>query len=196
MNWFEDLFIDEVKPALNKHQGGGGGYSGPIPTKLSDLENDLFYNRKELFLNLTKNDFTPCTDPDGNTEALYQGSPKLDWLTSTESIAWEVRGAFGGEELTVTSEDTPCEFHVGRTDDGGVAISYGTGIFFIESGYDYKNCDAWLSKDEYIIAISEELLYIDEFELKIYKFESKKIPIEFCDTSEIERELETIMGEE
>ena len=77
--------------AKNLHIAGSIG--GKSPTKLSDLENDLFYSKRTPFLTITEKDCEPLygTDDSGNNtdEILgyqYFGSPKLDWLKSLDDI--------------------------------------------------------------------------------------------------------------
>lgn len=90
-NYLHNLFINEVKGALNSGGGGSGGSGGnaKIPTKLSELENDLFYCNIEEFLRLTAKDFTPVyyTDDEGNPTdnieyVYYRGDSKLDWFVN------------------------------------------------------------------------------------------------------------------
>ena len=57
-NWLKDLFIDEAKGSLNGRGNGSGGSGGNL-TKLSQLENDLFYANATEVLTLTKDDFIP-----------------------------------------------------------------------------------------------------------------------------------------
>lgn len=69
-NYLHNLFINEVKGALNS--GGGGGGSGgnvKIPTKLSELENDLFYSKIIPIASFTHNDMT-YNDVYGRFEAV------------------------------------------------------------------------------------------------------------------------------
>ena len=105
MSWFTDLFINEAKAALNSSSASSDKTENAIPKKLSDLENDLWYSKKEHFLTLTKNDFVPWDTPDGDTVYQYISSPKLDWLTSVEAIAWEYNVNLGDEHARLLSDD-------------------------------------------------------------------------------------------
>ena len=169
-----------------------------IPKKLSDLENDLWYSKKERFLTLTKEDFVPWNNPDEYTEYLYISSPKLEWLTSANAIAWElsITGA-DGQSMIFTQDDMPMRVEDGYTDDGSKCVDYvGDAPFWITSGADYKNWDAILSKDEFTVVVPSDIYNeVDAMILKIYRVDEKKIPIEYCDTSEIEDEIVEINGE-
>ena len=168
-----------------------------IPKKLSDLENDLWYTKNEHFLTLTKADFVPWNNPDEFTEYLYTASPKLEWLTSANAIAWElsVTGA-DGQSMIFTQDDMQMWVEDGYTDDGVKFADYvGDAPFSIMSGSDYKNWDALLSKDEFTVSVSPDMYdTVDAMILKIYRVDEKKIPIEYCDTSEIEDEIDEING--
>lgn len=194
-NYLQNLFINEVKGALNSGGGGGSGGNVKIPTKLSELENDLFYSKRTEFLTLTKADFVPWVDPNGDTQYLYISSPKLDWLQKTDDIAWELSFIYEGNPLVLDSNNTPVFVDHYITDDGmGCIAYYGDMPFEIRSGADIKNYDGLVTKDEFVITLLDYEV-VDEFNLKIYKVDSKKVPIEYCDTTEIENAIDTLTEE-
>ena len=195
-NYLHNLFINEVKGALNRGGGSGGsGGNAKIPTKLSELENDLFYSKREEFLTLTKADFIPWAIPAGGIDYLYISSPKLDWLLKTDDIAWELSAVVDGESVVMNSDNVSTEVRIQRTDDGMQTIEYmGDMPFAIFSGFDYTNWNEFVGKDEFVV----NLVYydiVDELNLKIYRIESKKVPIEYCDITEIESAIDEINGE-
>ena len=101
-NWLKDLFIDEAKGSLNGRGNGSGGSGGNL-TKLSQLENDLFYYSRESFLKLTPSDFT-------NVESMFvydSGQPALDWLTGADKLGYRFVLDVNGETIVVTEDDFP-----------------------------------------------------------------------------------------
>ena len=166
-----------------------------IPKKLSDLENDLWWTKKELFLELTKDDFVAWENPNGEVQWEYIASPKLDWLTSEDAIAWELSCLLGGEALNLSSEDTFVELISETMDDGErTYYYYPDAPFMINSGCDFHNWDDYVAKDQFVIQLA---VYepISDLSLKIYRVDAKKVPIEYCDTSEIEAEIDALAEE-
>ena len=79
-----------------------------IPTKLSDLTNDLFYANATEAFTLTKEDFVPkySLDDEGNpTDQIeryyYNGTPALDWFTSPDKIGFIIQFTDGDELITI-----------------------------------------------------------------------------------------------
>lgn len=155
--------------------------------KLSDFENDLFYKKKELFLELTEKDFVEWEHPNGDfTPWVYTASPKLDWLTSTNAIEYEASGvdAISGEHFSFSSADGVW-FERIPTTDGDAAVLYYSDWFEIGSGYDYFTSPVEeqgtfrnLVKDEFTIAL---FFKVSDFNLKIYRVSEKKIPAKFVE---------------
>lgn len=193
-DYLNNLFINEVKGALKS--GGGSGGGGVIPTKLSEFENDLWYSKREEFLTLTKEDFVPWENPDGDMQYLYISSPKLDWLRNADDIAYELNMVYEGESVSISSDVVGGVLESDYTDDGLVCRWYYIldAPFEIVSGSDYKNWDEDISKDEFVVNLFDADC-ITELNLKIYKVESKKVPIEYCDTTEIERAIDALTEE-
>lgn len=195
-DFLKDLFINEAKPALDRHTGtgstgGSSGGNGIIPTKLSEFENDLFYIKKELFLELTKDDFKQYTIGDYDVYWWYIDAPKLDWLKSVDNIAWELSYVYGDEYVSKNSD--MCESYLY---DYGDYFWYEpeSSEFSIASGIDAYDWDENNLRNDFTIQlnITDEEWYRD-VTIKLYKVDAKKIPIEYCDTSELEKQLVDII---
>lgn len=147
--------------------------------KLSDFENDLFYNKKIPFLTLTKSDFQEWVNPNGDIMYIYTGSPKIDWVVSKKDIAFTFSATLDGQSINVNNEVIPSiDFFEEITDDGESTWLYATGLFEICNNYDYKNWDAFLSKDEYTICLPmppEMFEATTDLNIEIFRFDKKTI---------------------
>lgn len=100
--------------------------------KLSDFENDLFYNKKVPFLTLTKSDFQEWVNPNGEIMHIYTGSPKIDWVTSEKDIAFTFSATINGESVSDSNESVPfIDFAEEITDDGESVWHYVAGPIII-----------------------------------------------------------------
>lgn len=168
-----------------------------IPKKLSDLENDLWYSKKERFLTLTKEDFIPqyiLDDNDEPTEEIehyyYKGTPKLDWLKNVNCFDFELAIAGAPEPFTKANTGNWTREEIVEI---GAFVLYSD--FFLEllSGL---NPVEQRPEDAFFINIfmpKEAMETVTS--LVIYKVDEKKIPIEYCDTSEIEDEIYSLADE-
>ena len=150
-----------------------------MPDKLSDFENDLFYNKKISFLTLTKADFQEWVNPNDEIMYIYTGSPKIDWVSSEKDIAFTFSATINGESVNDNNESIPfIEFAKEITDDGESVWFYAAGLFVICNGYDFKNWDAYLSKDEYTINLMippEIFESMTDLNLEIFRTDKKII---------------------
>ena len=169
-----------TKKVLHKHhieECGGGS------KKLSDFENDLFYRKKTPFLTLTKDDFEAWENLDGEMEYLYISSPKLDWLTTTDDIYWELNTSMNGERFAMTSNGIETVVEKETYGKDSAIFYFGDMPLSIESGFDYKNWYEFVPKDEFCIRLDlgVDPATLDEFNLSIYSIVSKKIGGEYID---------------
>lgn len=144
--------------------------------KLSDFENDLFYNERELIFDVTQDDFEYIEeDGDGRYELTFPF--KLNWLTSIDDFGYNLtyKSSELTYELTTDEKTDPSEIFM-PIEGNKSAINFYTGYIDIGNGYTYiKN------EDEYECVPSDKMfimLYGDaetKFTLKFYKKLSKKI---------------------
>lgn len=201
-----DKQIDEVSKRVEETKKN-------IPKKLSALENDLFYNKAEPIITLTKDDFVPryFTDDDGNPTGqfdsfYYKGTPQLDWFTSPDTIGFVIQFTDGDEQATINH-------HV-----PGVTTEWSDNQW-TESGYDDEEnlLYPWFYCDDCGIAIQngmsissgepepEDCFFIQTdwhdgesvgFDsITIYKVDSKKLPKEVLDTEDFENRINEGMDE-
>ena len=107
-NWFKDLFLDEAKSALDANGGSGSSIEDlNIPTKFSDLENDLwgFDEREELFT-VTKDDFTY-----DNEQGAYVAVVEHDvrWVNKNPNIGFYCHMVDANGEYEYTENDIPSQ---------------------------------------------------------------------------------------
>lgn len=168
-----------------------------IPKKLSDLENDLWYTKKEPFLTLTKADFTPRYMLDDNGEPTeeighyyYKGAPKLDWLKNVNCFDFAL--ALEGAPEVFTKATTGSWNYEKIVELGGCVV-YGDFPLEIVSGISAldMNPEGAFFINMYVPEEGME----NVTSLVIYKVDEKKIPIEYCDTSEIEDEIYSLADE-
>lgn len=145
------------------------------PTAPDYVKNRPFYEKQELFLDLTKDDIKLVEIPDDGTYFRYTSSPRIDWITSIESIYWEMTITFGGESVTITSDDFyEKEVWTDSTENGNEIIVYLDDVIKIMSGLDDKN--------EYFINLyGYDYMEAEAFHLKIYRVNMKKIPGKLVD---------------
>ena len=186
------------------------------PTKLSDLENDLWYSKCEPVLTLNAADFVPVyyRDEDGNlTEELdcyeYKGSPQFEWFTKPNMIGFSVTYTEDGEQYTYNH-------HVPNAESGYIDDSYTESgyadednrlypwFYCDECGVEIQNGGAWNNGEGFVPGdhfLVSTWWYGWDGELNaptgvgfdsitIYKVDEKKVPIEYCDISEYEKEIE------
>lgn len=169
-----------------------------IPKKLSDLENDLWYSKKERFLTLTKEDFIPqyiLDDNDESTEEIehyyYKGTPKLDWLKNVNCFDFEL--AIAGAPEIFTKANTGNWVYEGPFDLGESFLFCDAFPLEVANGFNTVEREP---EDAFYVRLRFSPQDIESIEfIVLYKIDEKKIPIEYCDTSEIEDEIDEINGE-
>lgn len=211
-----------VKTVNGNEPDEAGNVAVKVPLKLSDLENDLFYSKKEEFITLHRSDFTPKyhIDDEGNeTDFIdyfyYKGNQELEWLTAKDKIGFvatstdeegnKICNTHNVRKFEVTDyldmyeddeysyfedifcDDCEAEGKIYGCDECGVEILSRADIVNGEIG-----CG-----DTFLVTVSalddEFGMYYDD--IIIYKIDEKKIPIEYCDTSEIEEEIDALAEE-
>lgn len=155
-----------------------------VPKKLSDIENDLFYVKKEHFVTLTEADFSPVSD-DGFI-AVYQGVGKLDWLTDSTSIICEFSATFLDNDESISESHDICGYEkLNQTD----AALYSED-FPIEILTGFNPGDDTTGNDAHYITIYEIPLVFKTFTITLYRrIDEKKIPGELVDTSDVENRI-------
>lgn len=145
------------------------------------VKNKPFYLEKTLVVELTKDDFT-VNDQDGYIKYMYRSTPKLDWFTSAESIAYEIEIIdTNGRRYTATQDSIDVIFEKGHTDDDDYEYycCYSS-LFDIVSGVDLDLYDdEYYYKDEWGVLVSYYGLEFSEINIKIHRVDVKKIP-EIC----------------
>lgn len=169
--------------------------AGSSPKKLSDLENDLFYKKRTPLVTLTKDDFTI----DENGAALYtMDRSSLGAYTGFgfdlhEVMSWEEDGETVTEEYSSTEQDE-ADIQVNNIGDIRTYWYDAAYMEIVDGGtYDYMN-DSY-TDDNVIQIFLNERSNLVSLELVLYLLDEKKIPIEYCDTSEIEAEIVNLISE-
>lgn len=164
-------------------------------TQLDYVKNKPFYLEKTLFIELTKDDFT-VNDKNGRIEYMYRSTPKLNWLTSAESIAFEIEIVdTNGRRYTATQDSIDVHIEKDHTDD--YAHEYWacySDLFDIVSGVDLDFYDdEYLYKDEWGVLANYRGIEFSEINVKIYRVDAKKIP-EICLDAAIGQTAITVGG--
>lgn len=164
-----------------------------FPTKLSDLENDLYYSKAEEVMTLTKDDATIYyfEDENGNpTEEVdrwyLKGTPKFEWFKNIGDFKFKLVVNFDGITETFTDEDMPLELYEKNSE----YLVCGNNALYLCNGLNDEIGDIENSWSIYVDAPLEFFV-----SLTIYKVDAKKVPIEYCDTSEIEAEIDALAEE-
>lgn len=154
-----------------------------VPKKLSDIENDLWYTKRETLVNLTLEDFTA-----DKTGMLVHEMDKVN-LANSDKFGYQISfTTTEGVSLSGTETDLG-DFVVDTYGNGTIWINepllvIANGLGRGETGYiEVDKCTVYLSPD------------LTEVNLTLEIIKEKKIPIEYCDTSEIEAEIDEVNGE-
>ena len=144
------------------------------------LKDKPFYLENTPVVELTKDDFT-VNDQDGYITYVYRSTPKLDWFTSAESIAFEIEIIdTNGRRYTATQDSIDVSFEKDHTDDDYEYYYYYSSLFDIVSGVDLDLYDdEYYYKDEWGVLVNYGGLEFSEINIKIYRVDVKKIP-EIC----------------
>ena len=159
----------------------------------NELKDKPFYLEKTLVVELTKDDFT-VNDQDGLFKYVYRSTPKLDWFTSAESIAFDIEIVdTNGKRYTATQDSIDVTFQNDNTDDGYEYWDCYSDLFEIVSGVDldFYNNDEYYYKDEWGVLVNYQGLELSEINIKIYRVNVKKIP-EICLDAEIGKTAITV----
>lgn len=171
-----------------------------IPNEIADgiswneLKDKPFYLEKTLVVELTKDDFT-VNNQDGYIEYMYRSTPKLDWFTSAESIAFEIEIVdTNGRRYTATQDSIDVFIEKDHTDDDHEYWYCYSNLFEIVSGVDLDLYnDECYYKDEWGVLANYNGIEFSEINIKIYRVDVKKIP-EICLDAAIGQTAITIGG--
>ena len=172
-----------------------------LPNELADgvswneLKDKPFYLEKTLFIELTKDDFT-VNNQDGYIEYMYRSTPKLDWFTSAESIAFEIEIVdTNGRRYTATQDSVDVCIEKDHTDDYNYEYwACYSDLLEIVSGVDLDLYDdEYNYKDEWGVLANHGGIELSEINIKIYRVDVKKIP-ENCLDAAIGQTAITIGG--
>lgn len=146
----------------------------------NELKDKPFYLEKTLVVELTKDDFT-VNDQDGRFKYMYRSTPKLDWFTSAESIAFEIEIVdTNGRRYTATQDSLDVYIERDTTYDDREYWSCYSDLFEIVSGVDLDYYDDdYYYKDEWGVLVSYHGIEFSGINIKIYRVDVKKIP-EIC----------------
>ena len=163
-------------------------------TKPDYVKNKPFYLEKTLFIELTKDDFT-VNDQGGHIKYMYRSTPKLDWFTSAESIAFEIEIVdTNGKRYTATQDSIDVRIEKDTTDDDYEYWSCYSGLFEIVSGVDLDFYDdEYYYKDEWGVLVDYSGIEFSAINIKIYRVDVKKIP-EICLDAAIGQTAITVGG--
>ena len=144
----------------------------------NELKDKPFYLEKTLVVELTKDDFT-VNNQNRYIEYMYRSTPKLDWFTSAESIAFEIEIVdTNGRRYTATQDSIDVHIEKDHTDD--YAHEYWacySDLFEIVSGVDLDLYDdEYNYKDEWGVLANHGGIELSEINVKIYRVDAKKIP--------------------
>ena len=158
------------------------------------VKNKPFYLEKTPFIELTKDDFT-VNDQDGYIKYMYRSTPKLDWFTSAESIAFEIEIVdINGRRYTATQDSNDVFFENDNTDDGYEYWDCYSNLFDIISGLDLDLYDdEYYYKDEWGVLVNNGGIELSKINIKIYRVNVKKIP-EICLDAAIGQTAITVGG--
>ena len=161
----------------------------------NELKDKPFYLEKTLFIELTKDDFT-VSNQDGRIKYMYRSTPKLDWFTSAESIAFEIEIVdTNGRRYTATQDSVDVYIEKDYTDDYvHEYLDYHSDLFNIVSGVDLDLYDdEYYYKDEWGVLANYYGIEFSEINIKIYRVDVKKIP-EICLDAAIGQTAITVGG--
>ena len=131
-------------------------HSEPIADGVSwnELKDKPFYLEKTPVVELTKDDFT-VNNQDGRFKYMYRSTPKLDWFTSEESIAFEVEIVdTNGRRYTATQDSVDVSIEKDSTDDDREYWYCWSDLFEIVSGVDLDYYDDnYYYKDEWGVLV-------------------------------------------
>ena len=163
----------------------------------NELKDKPFYLEKTLVVELTKDNFT-VSNQNGYIKYMYRSTPKLDWFTSAESIAFEIEIVdTNGRRYTATQDSIDVYIVKDQTDDNvheyWDCYSDRT-LFNIVSGVDLDLYDdEYNYKDEWGVLVKPVDIEFSEINIKIYRVDVKKIP-ENCLDAAIGQTAITIGG--
>ena len=161
----------------------------------NELKDKPFYLEKTLVVELTKDDFT-VNDQNGHIKYMYRSTPKLDWFTSAESIAFEIEIVdTNGRRYTATQDSFDVYIENDHTDDYNHEYWACYSVLFdIVSGVDLDLYDdEYHYKDEWGVLANYYGIEFSEINIKIYRVDVKKIP-ENCLDAAIGQTAITIGG--
>ena len=159
------------------------------------LKDKPFYLEKTLVVELTKDDFT-VNNQNGRIQYMYRSTPKLDWFTSAESIAFEIEIVdTNGRRYTATQDSVDVYIGKDHTDDNDHEYwSCYSNLFDIVSGVDLDLYDdEYNYKDEWGVLAKYNGIEFSEINIKIYRVDAKKIP-EICLDAAIGQTAITVGG--
>ena len=159
------------------------------------LKDKPFYLEKTLVVELTKDNFT-VNDQDGYIKYMYRSTPKLDWFTSAESIAFEIEIIdTNGKRYTATQDSIDVRIEKDHTDDyDHEYLAFYSDLFDIVSGVDLDLYDdEYNYKDEWGVLANYGGIELSEINIKIYRVDAKKIP-EICLDAAIGQTAITVGG--
>ena len=165
-----DLALDGIRRGYSK---ADGEIKKSLPKKLSDLDNDLYYDNKRIeFLKLTERD---CVWIEDHGCFVYVGSPKLGWLKSAEDVDFEITATIDGQTESMSSWDG--SFKKQFIVVGEIQVVDCDQVVIFDSGNALKGTEGVDNFSIRVYSMSQEAT----FSLTIYRCETKKIPRECLD---------------
>ena len=168
------------------HYPSTGAVKKALPTKLSDLENDLFYDKKVEVLSLTASDFQRIADD--SDLAVYQHSPGLAWMANSKNFDFTVTYVINGEKITCAKGnfDKDYENHADGVDEITFSITNDADEILVEFVL-VNGADTSTSEPADMFTM---IVYIGKVDSIVFQADAgKKIASNNIDTSEIESRI-------
>lgn len=169
---------------------GGAGAGQFMSAKLSDFENDLWYTKRIPIITLTSDKLTSYTAEFGFYEIPFD-------INTIKTFGFDIVFTREGEIISGTEEDNPSrKWEINKIVEGGIsAITFWNEYWWVSLEY-----GAYYNEEDSLIANPGKLricmpFYSADLTFTLYSVDEKKIPIEYCDTSEIEAEINNLTDE-
>ena len=152
------------------------GNASPQSMKLGQFENDLYGEQKEMFLDLTLEDFVEDDeDSNGVNDMLVYMCDKQDWLKSVDDFEYEFEMvSSNGGALAYSSVTNPAVADEGSTEEAFMC-SFANGICIMSNGS--------MVEDALMIIIPTTKAETTSLSLKIRKLVTKKIPAKYLEVT-------------
>lgn len=182
-DWFRKLFINEAKAALSANGFGGSIEGLDIPTKLSDLKNDLYGEFREEVFSITGADLKYDADYEMLVCVLDHD---ISWLKSDSDAGYHARVVTPTDTIEVTEDDVPHSVQTLPLNGTSVPIMEAMGGIVMIAPYFTPDRSSFDLSRTMAISDPDIADEITDASFTLYHKYTKKIPIGLCDTDEVE----------